>query len=193
MGYAIVGKIEVSGEDVVLTGDLFLPWHGIYMETVNFSKLSKKDQELIDAAEEVLKNAYDPYSQFYVGSAILTTSGLVFKGVNINTCAYTSICAERAAISNAITNGEYIFEKIAVIARSDHSKIKINSGPCGICRQMLWEFAELRNSDIGILVSDSDKEKVLVTTIKEMHPLGFGPRLGYGRYERYLGRKTSRV
>ena len=159
------------------------------MKTIRFSKLSQKDQKLINAAEKSLKNAYDPYSQFYVGSAILTANGFTFKGANINTCAYTSICAERAAISNAVTNGEYIFEKIAVIARSDHSKVKINSGPCGMCRQVLWEFAELKNGNIEILVADSDKEKILVTTIKEMHPVGFGPRLGYGSYEKYLRKK----
>ena len=51
---------------------------------------------------------------------------------------------------------------------------------------MLWEFAELAKKDIEILISDSDKKNVLVTSIRELHPLGFGPRLCGGKYEKYL-------
>jgi cytidine deaminase len=85
------------------------------MKTIKFSKLSEKDKKLILYAEKSLKNAYDPYSQFYVGAAVLTKDGKIFLGANINTCAYASLCAERSAIANAVTNGEYFFEKIAII------------------------------------------------------------------------------
>jgi cytidine deaminase len=99
------------------------------MKVVSFDKLSKKDQELIIEAEKVISNAYDPYSQFYVASAILSKKGHIYKGVNINTCSYGGICAERAALSSMVSNGEYCIEKVAIIAKSDHFKVKILSGP----------------------------------------------------------------
>lgn len=156
------------------------------MKKIKFNKLLIQDQTLINEAEKVLKNAYDPYSQFYVACALLTKKGNIYKGVNINTCAYGGICAERSAISQMVTAGEYHIKKLVIIAKSDYFKVKIHSGPCGICRQLLWEFAELTKEDIKILISDSDKNKVLITSIKQLHPLGFGPRLCFGKYKRYL-------
>lgn len=156
------------------------------MKKIQFNKLSKQDQTLINEVEKAIKNAYDPYSQFYVACALLTKKGNIYKGVNINTCAYGGICAERSAISQMVTAGEYWIKKIAIIAKSDYFKVKIHSGPCGICRQLIWEFAELIKDDIKILISDSYKNKILITSIKELHPLGFGPRLCFGKYKRYL-------
>jgi len=156
------------------------------MKKVDFKKLTTEEKNLINEAKKVLSNAYDPYSQFYVACALLTKKGNIYRGVNINTCAYGGMCAERAAICQMATNGEYYISKIAIIAKSDHFKVKIHSGPCGICRQILWEFAELNKNDIEILISDSDKKKVLITSIKEIHPLGFGPRLCFGKYKKYL-------
>jgi len=151
-----------------------------------FGKLNQIQKDLINQAEKAIKNAYDPYSQFYVAASVLTKKGNIYCGVNINTCAYNGLCAERAAISNAVSNGEYLFEKIAIIAKSDFYQVKILSGPCGICRQMIWEFAELAKKDIEIIVSDSQKKKILITSIKEIHPYGFGPRLCFGKYKKYL-------
>lgn len=153
---------------------------------ISFEKLDKIQQNIVNEAEKVIKNAYDPYSQFYVGAAVLTKKGNIYKGININTCAYNSLCAERVAISQAVSHGEYVFKKIAVIAKSDFFEVKNLSGPCGICRQMIWEFAELVKKDIEIIVVDSEKKKALVTTIKKIHPYGFGPRLCGGKYEKYL-------
>jgi hypothetical protein len=51
---------------------------------------------------------------------------------------------------------------------------------------MIWEFAELAKKDIEIIVSDSQKKKILITSIKEIHPFGFGPRLCFGKYRKYL-------
>lgn len=156
------------------------------MKTLNFTKLTKEQQRLINEAEKVLVNCYDPYSQFYVGAALLTKKKNIYKGVNINSCAYGGICAERSAISQMVTAGEYDIAKIAIISKSDYFKVKIHSGPCGLCRQMLWEFSELNKHDIEILISDSDKNKILITSIYQLHPLGFGPRLCFGKYRKYL-------
>ncbi len=156
------------------------------MKKINFKKLLPEEKELIIEAEKVLVNAYDPYSQFYVGCAILTKKKNIYRGVNINTCAYGGICAERSAICQMVTTGEYEILKIAIISKSDYFKVKIHSGPCGICRQLIWEFAELTKKDVEILISDTDKKYVLKTSIREIHPLGFGPRLCFGKYKKYL-------
>lgn len=148
--------------------------------------LSLRQQKLIDAGESVMKNGYDPYSSFYVGSALLTNKGTVYVGANINTCSYGGLCAERVAIGTAVTHREYVFEAIAVISKSDFFDVKELSGPCGICRQMLWEFSELTCRDIEILIADTKKQHVLVTSIKNLHPFGFGPRLCEANIERYL-------
>jgi len=158
------------------------------MKIVPFRKLNEVQKKLIFEAGKVLENAYDPYSQFYVGAALLTKKGNVFAGTNINICAYGGICAERSAICQMVNNREYNIEIISIIAKSEYFKVKIHSGPCGICRQMLWEFAELNKNNIEILISDSDRKKVLITSIQELHPLGFGPRLYAGKYRKYLGK-----
>jgi len=81
------------------------------MKIISFKKLSKEDQNLINEAERIISYAYDPYSQFYVASTILTTKGNIYKGVNINTCAYGGLCAERAALSSMVSQGEYGIKK----------------------------------------------------------------------------------
>lgn len=149
------------------------------MKTLKYKSLPGEEQELISRAEQVMKNAYDPSSGFRVGSALLTNKGNIYAGCNINMCSYTGICAERAAISNAVSNGEYDFTKIAVICKGDTFDVKDLSGPCGICRQMIWEFSEYAKCDIKILMSDTTKDNVLISTASEMHPAGFGPRSCY--------------
>jgi len=72
---------------------------------IKFTKLSKKEKEIFNKLNIIIANSYNPYSKFYVSSVVLTTDNKVFYGVNIETCAYASICAERVAIGNAVTNG----------------------------------------------------------------------------------------
>lgn len=151
-----------------------------------YASLTLKQQKLIDASESVMLNGYDPYSYFYVGSALLTQKQTVYVGTNINTCSYAGLCAERVAMGAAVAHGEYVFESIAIISKSDFFDITKLSGPCGTCRQMLWEFSELACRDIEILIVDTKKQQVLVTSIETLHPLGFGPRLCEANTEKYL-------
>jgi cytidine deaminase len=89
-------------------------------------------QEAIQAAEF----AYAPYSSFKVGACILTKSGKIFTGCNIENASYGATnCAERTAVFKAVSEGETEFEKIAVV----NSKGGLTQ-PCGICRQVLSEF-----------------------------------------------------
>lgn len=94
------------------------------------------DLELWRIADEVKENAYSPYSNIKVGAALLTGSGKIFKGVNVENSSFgATVCAERSAAVAAITAGEREFVKIAV------SGTMKSCTPCGICRQVLSEFS----------------------------------------------------
>jgi cytidine deaminase len=94
-------------------------------------------QNLIKLAKEARARAYAPYSQFAVGAALLTKSGRVFVGCNVENISFRlTMCAEQAAVAAAIIEGEVEFEAIAVVAESRQPIV-----PCGACRQVLAEFS----------------------------------------------------
>jgi cytidine deaminase len=92
--------------------------------------------KLISAARDVREHAYAPFSKFRVGAAILTADGAIFAGCNVENSSYgLTICAERAAVLNAISRGSRDFVAIAVFSESIPP-----ARPCGACRQVLYEF-----------------------------------------------------
>lgn len=92
--------------------------------------------ELIQNAIEIRERAYVPYSNFSVGAALLTKSGKIYTGCNIENAAYpVSLCAERVAIFKAISEGETEFVEMAVVADTERPV-----PPCGSCRQVMSEF-----------------------------------------------------
>lgn len=119
--------------------------------------------KLIEMAYEAMEYAYAPYSNFKVGSALLTKSGKVFTGCNIEIASFGATnCAERTAIFKAISEGEKEFVAIAVVSSSHDYTY-----PCGICRQVIVEFAK----DIDIIVAkDYDYE---VHKIEALLPKSF--------------------
>lgn len=121
--------------------------------------------ELIQGAIKCRKHAYAPYSHYLVGAALLTKSGRIFSGVNVENAAYpTTICAERVAVFKAISEGERDFIAIAVVTS--------NGGPpCGSCRQVLAEF----NSNMDVLIADDKGNLVAKTTVAELLPSAFTP------------------
>lgn len=121
------------------------------------------NKELYIIAQEALDKAYAPYSNFNVGAAVLTKSGKVYSGVNIENAAYgVSLCAERSALSSAISNGEKDIEAIAVTSTEGWAY------PCGTCRQFIFEFGE----DIKIIVGENE-DNLKVHTAGELLPHGF--------------------
>jgi cytidine deaminase len=123
----------------------------------------EKKQELIKAASEVRGKAYAPYSNYNVGAALLTKTGKVFLGVNVENAAYPdTICAERSAVVSAVSAGERDFEAIAVATRNGGT-------PCGSCRQVLAEFG----LDIEVLLVDESGNMVQHNTVQDLLPGAF--------------------
>ena len=121
-------------------------------------------RKLLSLAEEAKERSYSPYSGFRVGAAILTTDGKVITGANVESATYgATICAERAAVVRAVSEGHRDFEAIAVA-----SDAKEGSFPCGICRQFLAEFG------IGIKVITGKAEgEIQVNTVADLLPFAF--------------------
>lgn len=125
-----------------------------------------EDKELIEKALEAREKSYSPYSNFKVGAAVYTKSGMVFTGCNIESAAYSpTICAERTAIAKCISEGYSDIEKIAIIGSFENT-----SYPCGVCRQFIVEFGR----DINIICAKSTDDYE-VYTIGELLPNSFGP------------------
>ena len=122
-------------------------------------------QKLVQTAQEARKWAYAPYSGYAVGAALLTASGRVYDGVNVENAAYpTGICAERVAVFKAVSEGEREFEAIAVVT--------VNGGsPCGSCRQVLAEFG----LQTVVLLADADGQLMLETSVADLLPGAFRP------------------
>ncbi len=123
------------------------------------------DEELLTLARTAMKNSYSPYSRFAVGAALLTQSGRVYLGCNIENASFgLTNCAERTALFKAVSEGERAFEAIAIASNGSAPY------PCGACRQALNEFAP----DLRVLVTWG--EHVDQTTLRELLPHGFGPK-----------------
>ena len=124
------------------------------------------DQELIARAREMQKYAYVPYSRFPVGAALECDDGTVYTGCNVENASYGAcICAERTALVKAISDGRRSgFTRIAIAGKSDGF-----CQPCGICRQMLSEFAP----DLEILVADAHG-RISRHSLRELLPESFG-------------------
>ena len=123
---------------------------------------------LIAKAVEAMENAYAPYSGFKVGAALLSKSGRVFTGCNIENASYsTTCCAERTAFFKAISEGEKEFTAIAVVG-GKNGEISSFCSPCGVCRQVMAEFC---GKDFMIILSDGKLTKA--HTFEKLLPESF--------------------
>jgi len=125
------------------------------------------DRALVDLARQARERAYAPYSNFPVGAALLTRSGKVFTGCNVENAAYPlTTCAERTAVTKAVSEGEREFEAIAVVTSTGAS-------PCGACRQILREFGG-PDGELRVIIADT-AGNTQTLTIAELLPAGFTP------------------
>ena len=129
-------------------------------------------QALIREAFEGQKFAYVPYSRFHVGAALRARDGRVFKGCNIENAGYTPTnCAERTALFKAVSEGVREFDAIAIVGSKVGEKTTLVTGPCGVCRQALYEFGGPKLT----VIMAKDENDYIVTTLGDLLPYGFGP------------------
>ena len=131
------------------------------------------NEQLMMEAKKAREHAYAPYSHFLVGAALLTKSGKIYHGCNIENAAYSpGNCAERTAFFRAVYQGEREFEKIAVAGGPKGREADKLCAPCGVCRQVMMEFCD--PEAFQIILADG-KGGCLQHSLKELLPLGFGP------------------
>jgi cytidine deaminase len=129
--------------------------------------MSKTDkQDLVRAAAQARQRAVAPYSNFKVGAALLTRSGEIITGANVESASYgLTCCAERVALFNALTSGKRDFVAVAVVARAPGGPM-----PCGACRQLLAEYAP----QASVWVADSRALRALKEfSVSELLPAAF--------------------
>lgn len=123
--------------------------------------------KLVKSATEVRERAFAPYSSFKVGSAVITKSGKVFTGCNVESASYgLTVCAERVAIWKAVSEGETDLDEIAVVA--DTKKL---TPPCGVCRQIIWEFC----GDVSVTLANLDGD-IETVQMRDLLPRAFDTR-----------------
>ena len=130
------------------------------------------DQKLIAFALEAMRQAYAPYSGFWVGAALLTEGGRIYQGCNIENAAYTPTnCAERTAFFKAVSEGERSFSAICIVGGKNGRPVDYTA-PCGVCRQVMMEFCDPETFRIILAKDETDYR---VYRLSELLPMGFGP------------------
>ena len=125
-------------------------------------------KSLIIQAQKARENSYSPYSHFRVGAALLTKSGKIYTGCNIENASFSATnCAERTAIFKAVSEGEREFEAIAVVGGREGETAAF-CAPCGVCRQVLAEFC---SNDCKIILGN--EEHFETYTLGQLLPLSF--------------------
>lgn len=127
--------------------------------------MNKKEQyrQLLEFAKEAAKNSYSPYSKFKVGAAVLCEENKVFCGTNVENVSFgLSICAERAAVFTAVSNGCKKIKAVAVYNKNG------NISPCGACRQVILEFA--KDADI---IYNTKRDEIKIIKISKLLPNSF--------------------
>jgi len=122
------------------------------------------EEELIKAATDARENAYAPYSEFKVGAAVETDEGQIYIGCNVESASYgLTVCAERVAIWKGISRGEKRFARIAVVVDTEEL-----TPPCGVCRQIIWEFC----GDVPVILSNLEGKSEIIK-MSELLPRAF--------------------
>ena len=129
--------------------------------------MNKEEKQNIELAKNVMKNSYDPYSNFKVGAVLQTKNGKKYLGCNVANHGIQSICAERVAFVKAISEGEKEFEKIMIIGGKNEKNLQ-ECLPCGYCRQFMSEFV-----DDNFKIQNFDGENLKEYDMKTILPYGF--------------------
>lgn len=138
----------------------------------------EKDHELCQKAAEAARSAYEPYSRFSVGAAVRTRKGAIYSGANLENASYgVGMCAEVSAITAANSAGDFDIEAIAVAGyptENPGAGFQIVT-PCGRCRQIILEAAQVAGNDVRVISCNGNLTKCRVDPISRLLPAGFGP------------------
>lgn len=138
---------------------------------MNHSCLTKDVSRLVEAAQQARERSYSPYSQFKVGAAVLTSTGEIFTGTNIENASYgLTVCAERNAIFAAVGAGHRRLKALALITQKIPG-VKFGA-PCGACRQVMSEFMP-PSAPVYIAVLDGKKRTIYTKKLSEIIPFAF--------------------
>ena len=126
--------------------------------------------ELLEEAKKARENAYAPFSGFAVGAALLTKEGNIYRGCNIESSVFSpTICAERVALSKAISEGEKNFVSIAIVGAPLQEEPNEVCYPCGVCRQVFSEHVDMDEFEFVL----NNHGEPLVTNLRELLPKTF--------------------
>jgi len=129
-------------------------------------------KDLINMALEAREKAYAPYSNFYVGAALLTKEGEVFTGCNVENAGFSATnCAERTAFFKAVSEGKKSFQKIVIVGGVE-GPVTQYCAPCGVCRQVMIEFCDPKEFVVILAKSPTEYKEYL---LEELLPLGSYP------------------
>jgi cytidine deaminase len=125
-----------------------------------------KQHALLEAALNVRRQAYAPYSQFYVGAAVMTDDGSIISGVNMENSSYgLSVCAERNTLACAVAQGRRKFLAMAIVSKGAVT-------PCGACRQVIYDIC----GNIDIILADENGHVRKITQTRDLFPEAFGDK-----------------
>lgn len=144
-------------------------------KVINISQLDEEGKLLIKLAEKQAKKAYAPYSDFYVGAAVLLDNGEIVTGSNQENASYPlSLCAERVALFAAHSQYPGIaIRRLAVIAINPNNKVTVPISPCGACRQVIRESEIRSKGDLKLILKGETDKVFTFETIKVLLPLSF--------------------
>lgn len=144
-------------------------------EVDSHAELNPQEQKLVKLAREMTEKAYAPYSEFFVGAAVLLGNGEIITGSNQENGAYPSgLCAERVAVFAASAMFPGVPMKvIAVSAKSTRLKMEEPVSPCGACRQVLLEYEILQKAPIRVLLAKEDGKILIIEKVHDLLPLSF--------------------
>ncbi|MGP1414830.1 MAG: cytidine deaminase [Treponema sp.] len=138
---------------------------------ISSNNIDYKDMELFNIALQTSENAYAPYSHFRVGAALLTETGEVITGVNVENRSYgLTNCAERTAVYSAIAKGTKKFVKLAIATPDANYPVP----PCGACRQVISEFMDKD----ALIIFGSSKENIKIIKLEQLYPMDSLHELG---------------
>ncbi len=145
----------------------------------DYSSFTEAELNLFQKAKEACKNAYAPYSKFYVGAALLMDDGKIITGNNQENAVYPcGLCAERVAIFHASSQfPNQTYQSIAITIDYDRIEIDDVAFPCGSCRQVLFEYESKQPDKIKIYLLGRNEQVIIVNSVEQLLPFGFSNKL----------------